>query len=192
MAPTFYFLRHGEATHNVAFHEKGAGIFKEEAYRDAPLTEKGKDQAHELAKSLAGKSFAAIWSSPLTRCIQTAEEVFEEVDCNELYLHDNLLERQGNGHLMNERKSKQELKADFCIWKNTYLADRPAVWISHENDYALRQRMFMLVMLLADIYKEETDPILLVGHADAIQALTGRSLKNAELCSFTLEELMAL
>ena len=96
MSPRFIFLRHGEAEHNVAFHKEGASVFKEEAYRDAKLTAKGIEQAIEAAKALSSLKIEAIWSSPLTRCIQTAEEVFEEVDCDELYLHDNLLERLGN------------------------------------------------------------------------------------------------
>lgn len=191
MPPRFLFLRHGEATHNVAFYAQGAQIFKEEAYRDAPLTEKGRQQAQDVARVFSGKSFSAIWCSPLTRCLETAEELFEEVTCHELYLHDNLLERQGNKYPMNERKAKHELKAAFPIWNMDFLSDLPAFWIPHENDYSLRQRMFMLVMLLADIYKDAMDPILIVGHADAIQALTGRLLKNAEFCELSLEEIIA-
>jgi broad specificity phosphatase PhoE len=193
MAPKFIFLRHGEALHNLDFHTRGSIAFTDEANRDAPLSLTGVKQAQKAADALSSLNIISIWSSPLTRCIQTAEEVFEEVNVqgSELYLYDNLLERLGNGHMINERKEKQVLKEKFPLWKRDYLPDKPCHWISHENDYALRQRMYMIVMLLADIYKEHTEEehILIVGHSDAIATLTGRSLKNAEYAIFTLKEL---
>ena len=193
MPPKFIFLRHGEATHNVAFHKEGASIFKDEKYKDAKLTDEGRFQAVAAGKALSDYKIEAIWCSPLTRCIQTAEEVFEEVDCNELVLHDNLLERQGNGYLMNQRRMKHELKEEYPYWKLQYLPDISAYWVLHENDYALRQRMFMLIMLLADIYKDEPESthILLVGHSDAIQTLTGKSLKYAEYIVMSLDQILS-
>lgn len=194
MPPKFIFLRHGEATHNVAFHKEGPSIFKNELYKDAPLTEKGILQAKTTGKALSGFKIEAIWCSPLTRCIQTAEEVFEEINCNQLYLHDNLLERQGNGQLINERKGKHRLRESFSLWKMDFLSDLPASWIESENNYALRQRMFMLIMLLTDIYKDEDESthILLVGHSDAMNSLLGYSLKYAEYKIYTLDEILNL
>lgn len=194
MAPKFIFLRHGEATHNVAFHVEGAAAFKNEANRDARLTEKGVEQAKAAAEALSSLKIRAIWSSPLTRAIQTAIEVFEQVDCHQLCLHDNLLERLGNGHVMNERKPKKELKEAYPSWNVSYMPERPCFWEEYENDYALRQRMFMIIMLIADIYQDipESQHILIVGHSDAIKSLTGRCLKNAEHVIFTLDELKNL
>lgn len=191
MPPTFTFVRHGEALHNVAFHLEGASAFKDETNRDAKLTVRGVDQAMTTALKLSSLTIQAIWSSPLTRCIQTAEEIFEQVDCNELYLHDNLLERLGNGHLMNERKTKRELKQEFPIWKMDTLPDRPPFWEKYETDYALRQRMFMFIMLLTDIYSDcnEDTHILIVGHSDAIATFTGKQLNNAEYVSLTLKDI---
>ena len=40
---------------------------------DLPLTEVGEDQARAAAKLLAGSSFGAVYSSPLTRAVRTAE-----------------------------------------------------------------------------------------------------------------------
>lgn len=194
MPPKFIFLRHGEATHNVAYHKEGPSIFKSELYKDAKLTEEGIVQAKAAGETLSSLKIAAIWSSPLTRCIQTALEVFEEVDCDEIYLHDALLERQGNGYLMNERQAKFKLQKEYSFVKMQYLPDLAAVWFDHENSYALRQRMFMLVMLLADIYKDENESthILLVGHSDAISTLTGRSLNYAEHVILSYQEILNL
>ena len=148
----------------------------------------------DVAKTLSSLKVVGIWSSPLTRCIQTAEEIFEEINGlsgHDLYLHDNLLERQGNGNLMNERRSKTELKKEFGIWDMSSLPDLPSFWANHESDYTLRQRMFMFIMLLTDIYSEcnEDSHVLIVGHSDAITALTGKHLKNAEYVSLTLKDI---
>lgn len=192
MPPKFIFLRHGEAEHNVAFHVEGNTVFSKLEYKDAPLTEKGIKQARDAAELLSTLTILDIWCSPLTRCMQTMEEVFEENDVNDIYLHDNLMERQGGGYVCNERKSKAEIKEKFPILKNEYIADLPAYWSTFENSYALRQRMFMLVMLLADLYKDEpeTSHVLLVGHCDAIQTLIGKSLKNAEYVIMSLDEII--
>ncbi len=193
MAPKFIFLRHGEALHNLDFHARGSVAFTDETNRDAPLSLTGVKQAQKAAEALSSFKIIAIWSSPLTRCLQTAEEVFEEVDVqsNELHVHDNLLERLGNGYVINERKEKSKLKENFPIWNMKNLPDAPPRWGPYENDYALRQRMYMFIRLLENLYEDRTEEehVLIVGHSDAISALTGRSLKNAEHVVLTLAEL---
>ena len=192
MAPTFIFIRHGEAKHNVAFHTIGAGAFTKEEFRDAPLTETGKEQVRTLASKLMDYKILDIWTSPLTRAIQTAEELFEELDCGEIILHDNLLELLGGGNVCNERKPAYELKNNFGHWTTKYLADLPVRWVLFENAYSVQQRMLMFVMLMAEIYKEESSDrhLIIVSHAQAIAALTGESLKNGECKFMTIDEIM--
>ena len=164
----------------MAFHTIGAGAFTKEEYRDAPLTETGKEQTRTSALKLKEYKILDIWTSPLTRAIQTAEELFEELDCGEIILHDNLLELLGGGNVCNERKPKYELKKSFEHWTTKYLADLPARWLPFENAYSVQQRMLMFVMLMAEIYKEESSDthLIVVSHAQAIAALTGKSLKT--------------
>lgn len=192
MAPRFIFVRHGEATHNVAFHEEGESAFQDEKHRDAQLTEKGKEQACKLAQELASYKILELWCSPLTRCIQTAEEIFEETSCNTLYLHDNLLERQGGSHVCNERKTKSELQNLYPCWKFTYLSEFPSRWKERENQTSLYTRMLMFVLVLAHLYGNynEDSYIVIVGHNDAISALIGKSLKNCEYSICTLQEIL--
>lgn len=192
MPVKFIFLRHGEATHNVAFHVEGPSVFSKDEHKDAPLTQKGIGQAMEAGTALTSLKILDIWSSPLSRCIQTAEEVFEEINVSSLYLHDNLLERQGGGTPCNERKSKSQIKRDYPIWDVKHLPDLPAAWITCEDSYMLRERMYMFVLFLADLYKDASDSshVLLVSHSDAIAALTGKVLKNAEYVVLTLAEIL--
>ena len=192
MPPKFIFVRHGEATHNVAFHTFGDSVFTNKDYEDAPLTEQGKIQAKKTGEALAPLDIIDIWSSPLTRCIETGEEIFEETGAQNCYVHDNLLEQLGGGQLCNDRLSKPALKKKFTIWNTDSLPDLPAAWISVESKYACRQRMWMFVMLLADLYKKhnEDEHVIIVSHSNAIFALTGKTLKNAEYIILTLKELM--
>lgn len=191
MAPKFIFMRHGEAEHNVAFYEHGESVFQDSKYTDPCLTPKGVEQAREAGKALSQFKIVDIWTSPLSRCIQTTEEVFEETNPSKLILHDNLLEQLGGGCVCNERKSKTELKQLYPHLDMSYLPTLPQYWCEKENSYAVHQRMFMLIMLLADVYSEcsKNDYILLVSHANAINSITGKCLKNAEYVIMTLDEI---
>jgi broad specificity phosphatase PhoE len=187
----FIFLRHGEATHNKAFHQENlneTSVFTNEEFQDAPLTPLGIEQAQtvgeKLAKEFGMDGWDAMWCSPLTRAIQTANEIYEKINVNEMILHDNLLEIQIQKYVCNHRLTRDEIDKKFYkMWDTKNLADVQSVWNRSENSYAVRQRMWMLCALLSDIYKDKPNPrILIVSHANAIQELTGKYLKNCEYC----------
>ena len=193
MPPKFIFVRHGEATHNVAFNvAKDQSVFLDPTHEDASLTELGVKQAQTTGKALFSYKLLDIWCSPLTRCIQTAEEIFEEANCGQMYLHDNLLERLGGGHICNKRKDRSVLEKTFTLWKTSFLPEFPPLWIEREPTSAVRTRMLMLVLLLAELYKDapESSHVLMISHNDAIACITGKSLKNAEFIVLTLEEIL--
>lgn len=66
-----YLTRHGQCEDNVQ------GILN--GHRDSPLTEKGIEQANDVAEHIkeVGISFDAVYSSPLKRAFQTAEIIAE-------------------------------------------------------------------------------------------------------------------
>ncbi len=191
MAPKFIFMRHGEAEHNVAFHEVGPSAFTDPKYQDAELTKKGIEQANEAARMLSSYSILDLWTSPLRRALQTSEELFEGLTVSNMYMHDNLLERQGGGHICNKRATKRILEKKFFGFNTSFLPDFPPDWIDRESETALVQRLRMLILQLADLYKNISEEfhILIVGHGDALTALTGKPFKNCEFVIMTLEEL---
>jgi broad specificity phosphatase PhoE len=192
----FVFVRHAVAEHNAAFHEANNDpkIFFNKELRDSKLTEKGKAQAIHLAKELNTKypNVEAIWSSSLQRCIQTADEIFEELNVNQYYIHDNLIERQTPGYEFNYRTEREQLKELYGHINMDYIPEIPALWIKSENNNVLRSRMYMMMMLLLDLFKDTYSVIIIVSHKDAILALTGKSLNNAEYFEMTEEEVRKL
>ncbi len=196
MPVKFVFVRHTEAEHNAAFHESKEDrmTFYREDLRDSKLTEKGKAQAITVAKELAEKypQVEAIWASSLQRCIQTADEIFEEVNVNDYYIHDNLIERQTPGFAFNYRTEKKKLKELYGHINMDYIPELPSLWTVMENNYVLRSRMYMMMMLLLDLYKDTDSVVMVVGHNDAIGTLTGKSLKNGEYFEMSEEEVKKL
>ena len=71
----FYFIRHGESTANLLREFSNSG-FKH------PLTEKGIEQAYEVARSLSSLQVDQIYSSPVMRAVQTAEIVAESLQAS--------------------------------------------------------------------------------------------------------------
>jgi len=70
-------LRHGEATHNVEGYIASEDIEKTD--RQPKLTERGKQQAENIAEELSDKSVNAIYSSPYRRTIETASIIAEHL-----------------------------------------------------------------------------------------------------------------
>ena len=63
--PTLHFVRHGETDWNREGRVQG--------HSDVPLSERGREQARELAATLGERPIGAIWSSDLRRALETAE-----------------------------------------------------------------------------------------------------------------------
>ncbi|MCY3992175.1 MAG: MSMEG_4193 family putative phosphomutase [Caldilineaceae bacterium] len=72
--PTYLFLiRHGEN----AWTERGALAGRTPG---VPLNEKGKEQAQQVAERLKDQPITAVYSSPLLRCLQTAQPLAAALD----------------------------------------------------------------------------------------------------------------
>ena len=193
MPPKFIFVRHGEALHNVAFHKEGENIevFTRAEFKDAPLSEAGIEQAKKVGEELAKLNIIDLWSSPLTRALQTSMEIFEEATIHNLYMHDSLLEFLGGNQPCNERKTRAEIEKEYSYWDTKFLPDLPPYWARAEPLSIVHHRMKTFVLWLAHVYKDQPDSyhIVIVSHKNAILALTGKDLKNAEYVILGVDEL---
>ncbi|XP_071478953.1 fructose-2,6-bisphosphatase TIGAR-like [Diadema antillarum] len=64
------FLRHGETEWNATFRCQGQS--------DVPLNNEGKEQAKRLGAYLSKEKFDYVYSSDLSRCLQTVKEVIDQ------------------------------------------------------------------------------------------------------------------
>ena len=71
-------IRHGLAFHNIKAMEIGSDAYLMEECFDAPLVEKGIKQAKDLGNQWKGLNAGLIvFVSPLTRTLQTCQEIFQ-------------------------------------------------------------------------------------------------------------------
>ena len=71
-------IRHGLAFHNIKAMEIGSDAYLMEECFDAPLVEKGIQQAKDLGNQWKGlNAVQIVFVSPLTRTLQTCEEIFQ-------------------------------------------------------------------------------------------------------------------
>src|SRR5262245_43280192 len=63
--PQVWLVRHGETAWSLTGQHTGRA--------DIPLTERGEHEARRLADRLRGRAFAAVFTSPLRRAVQTCE-----------------------------------------------------------------------------------------------------------------------
>ena len=106
---TLYFVRHGQALHNIAAEMFGDYAYFDPIYRDAELTEKGIAQAKGLQLFFKRNPPDLIYSSSLRRCLQTLDNSLININSTlDIIVDDRLIERCGQ-HPCNKRSDKQEL-----------------------------------------------------------------------------------
>jgi broad specificity phosphatase PhoE len=169
-----YFARHGESEANVG-QVFWNGI---EGYG---LTDKGRGQAAQLADSLQGVRFAAIYASPVLRAVQTAEIVSQRLGVP--YEVTDGLREYDVGVL--EGKTYSEAR-----WK--VYGEVNAAWMEKrdwdarieggESYNDIRERFMPLVRRLEAAYRQTDANVLLIGHGGTYRCMMPlllRSIDNA-------------
>ncbi len=188
-------MRHGEADHNVAALSEGDAAYLNPAYKDAPLTAKGREQILESARELL-KTYLridGILCSPLTRTIQTARCVKEIIPCDQkILLLDPLIECQGGGHICNQRQEApllRDLNPDTdtrCVPIASYYTQDTMTSRSRETPTQMQWRAHTFIQMVrygylaASYLPKKSGVILVVSHHETLQAWLGVSLKNGE------------
>ena len=107
-------IRHGRAFHNVLSDKIGEKAFSLKESFDAPLVEEGILQAKELGEnSKQLKNIDIVFVSPLTRTLQTAENIFEKNQKVKIVALDKIKEFPQGIDICNKRRNRIELKEKF-------------------------------------------------------------------------------
>ncbi len=147
------FARHGQTEQNR--------LKKIQGQRDFPLNDTGKEEAHLLGKWIKDNdnNFDIIMSSPLTRALETAQIIKEEIDFkDDVIINEAFIERC------------------FGVCEGLDVCDEVFVDILNdraeglEKTYEIRSRVISECKKLAKMYPEKK--ILVVSHSHAIKALS--------------------
>jgi len=172
------FVRHGEAAHNVSYTlRQDESAYTDPVHRDAPLTAQGKLQAEQV--KLEGPYDVAFVSS-LTRTLQTFDIIRMHTSCAKAIVTDFLLERQGGGHICNQRRDLDTLQRKFPDFE---YAIPPASTRHYQMEFETAEELRERVRFIVDIARKMGgENVLMVSHHDVIQAYTGQSLPNCGYC----------
>jgi broad specificity phosphatase PhoE len=102
-----YLVRHGETEWSLSGQHTGS--------TDIPLTENGKAVARELGQKLKGIEFTAVWSSPMSRAIDTARLAGYEHDVR---IDDRLTEWAYGEYEGMTTPEIRETRPDWFLWRD--------------------------------------------------------------------------
>ncbi|MFQ5423823.1 MAG: histidine phosphatase family protein [Phycisphaerae bacterium] len=172
-----YAVRHALSLANV---DAGAGL-------DSSLTDLGRDQTDALVARFAGVRLAAVYASPLARCLQTALPIAEALDLP-VRLRPELFEYHG---------LSPGARADLVVDEAETLAKRNARLVSDpdlpgppswpavdEAPEALARRMSTLAAALKTRWTAPDDVVLLISHGSPIARLIDAWLSDDRGRSF--------
>ena len=154
------FMRHGQADNNVNRVLVGRHI-------ESHLTEKGRMQVKETAKLLKSMSISKIYSSPVTRAIETTEIVGEELGLVDYEIDDRLYEID-LGRLAGTNYD-EVLNKYGNLFLSFYMGD-DSVLSNHgvESFTAVKSRVRDLLDQIMARHNKQN--VLLVTHLDPIKA----------------------
>jgi len=124
MKQEIYIFRHGETDYNAENRIQG--------WLDIPLNKTGTKQAKKLAKNLSNINFDCIYTSPLSRALQTANMV-AKTNNTKIIIKDGLRER-GFGDFSGKILRVMDLPKDFPIDTNHDTINIPLSLIK-DSDY---------------------------------------------------------
>ncbi len=154
---TLLLVRHGETTWNVEGRVQGQ--------QDAPLSERGKEQARLVAERLARATISAVYSSDLGRARATAEAVAAPHNLTPQFAR--ALRERSFGVL--EGKTMEEAGASQGLWFLTWQSDRlrnaPP---DGEDQPAMCERVMKALRAIAGAHPGET--VAVVTHGGPIKS----------------------
>ncbi len=166
-----YLVRHGQSEANLLEVISNRGLVH-------PLTNLGRQQAAELAQSLATVPIVRIYSSPLLRAVQTAEIISAALNMP-FDIADAL--REPDCGIMEGRSDDaawDEYRRVWDAWLDEHNYDERIEGGESFND--IRARFLPFIDRLAAEYGKTSHPLLLISHGALIYTMLSITLANAE------------
>lgn len=136
-----------------------------QGFRDTPLNDTGRAQAHELADRVAGLEVASLWSSDLRRAAETAEIVGSRIG----------LEPRLDARLREANRGEWEGHLFIDIKRSD--PERFAAWMRGGSSWrfpggeSLQEQQDRVLASLADISRVGELPALVVCHGGSIRVV---------------------
>lgn len=106
---SLYFVRHAQASHNIAAEMYGDYAYYDPIHTDSNLTEMGVKQSVDLQYFFKKNNPDIVYSSSLRRCLQTLDNALIDYK-SRIHVDDRLAERLGE-HPCNKRTHKNNLRS---------------------------------------------------------------------------------
>jgi len=152
-----HLARHGETDWNRELRWQG--------HSDVPLNERGREQARALAASVAGTSFAALYSSDLRRAAETAEIVAERLQLRVRVLPGLRELDIGSWAGFTLAELKARVPDAVARWQR----DGEQAWDGGESHEAMAARVLEAIRSIAIQHGDQQ--VLVVSHGGPIRAL---------------------
>jgi broad specificity phosphatase PhoE len=158
---TILLARHGESDWNRAGRWQG--------FADRPLTDRGREQAAELAERLADISLDAIYSSDLERARVTAESVAAAQGLTVTTMPELREVDVGSWEGLTREEAQARFPEDFRVWRNGGVG-----WHDGETYLQMSERILSAVSAIAA--RHEGGRALVVAHGGPIRAIHAAAL----------------
>ncbi|HEX3255661.1 MAG TPA: histidine phosphatase family protein, partial [Gaiellaceae bacterium] len=153
---TVYLARHGESDWNVERRWQG--------HADRPLTDRGREQARDLAARLADLELDAVYSSDLRRAWETAEPVAASHGLEVIRLPELREVDVGSWCGLTRDECAERFPDAFARWR-----DGGSGWEDGESYEEMGERIVAVVQRLAADHPDGS--ILVVSHGGPIRAV---------------------
>lgn len=174
-----YFVRHGQASHNVDYLKRGEKAYLDWQHVDARLTDHGIGQAKAAADTIRadGVRFDRIFVSSLTRCLQTCHHaVPAELRSGPVMVLEDIRETHGT-HPVNKRRPASVLKREFPEYDFAHVVDEmDQLWSERrETPEELTKRVSSFLRFLM---AQDASTMAVVSHSDTLTSLFGLPALN--------------
>jgi broad specificity phosphatase PhoE len=173
-----YFVRHGQSEFNVVY----SATLRDPGIRDAPITQRGKEQAAGAAHHLKDKHITRIICSPYTRALQTAHIIADFLGIEKLQAEPLAGERcLFTCDIGTPLKDLKRLwpRVDFSRVE-TQSGGKDEWWPhTHESEEDIQRRVDAFTQMYRDI--DDAAATLVVSHWYFIFTLSGKDTENAQI-----------